>query len=61
MASSPPPSAPEDDHIYLYWTPEDVSRQLNDTGSEVLDYREEAGYAGAAGELVPKAAALIVR
>ena len=54
-------TAPEDDHIYLYWTPEDVIRQLNNTGFEVLDYREEAGYEGIPGEIVPKVAAFIVR
>jgi 2-polyprenyl-3-methyl-5-hydroxy-6-metoxy-1,4-benzoquinol methylase len=54
-------TAPEDDHIYLYWTPEDVIRQLNNTGFDVLEYREEAGYTGAPGELVPKVAAFIVR
>jgi 2-polyprenyl-3-methyl-5-hydroxy-6-metoxy-1,4-benzoquinol methylase len=54
-------TAPEDDHIYLYWTPEDVIRQLNNAGFEVLAYREEAGYEGRPGELVPKVAAFIVR
>jgi 2-polyprenyl-3-methyl-5-hydroxy-6-metoxy-1,4-benzoquinol methylase len=54
-------TAPEDDHIYLYWTPEDVIRQLNNAGFEVLEHREEAGYDGKPGELVPKVAAFIVR
>lgn len=54
-------TAPEDDHIYLYWTPEDVMAQLREAGFEVMDFREEAGYEGRAGEIVPKVAAFIVR
>jgi 2-polyprenyl-3-methyl-5-hydroxy-6-metoxy-1,4-benzoquinol methylase len=54
-------TAPEDDHIYLYWTPEDVIRQLNAAGFEVLEHREEAGYEGRPGEIIPKVSAFIVR
>jgi 2-polyprenyl-3-methyl-5-hydroxy-6-metoxy-1,4-benzoquinol methylase len=54
-------TAPEDDHIYLYWEPADVIRQLKSAGFEVLDYREEPGYLGKPGEMVPKVAAFIVQ
>lgn len=54
-------TAPEDDHIYLYWTPDDVIRQLRAAGFDVMDYREEPGYEGRPGEIVPKVAAFIVR
>jgi SAM-dependent methyltransferase len=53
-------TAPEADHIYLYWTPDDVIRQLNAAGFEVVEYVENPGYEGMPGEYVPKVAAFIV-
>lgn len=53
-------TAPNADHIYLYWTPEEVVQQLETAGFQVDDYIEEAGYEGAEGEIVPKVAAFIV-
>jgi SAM-dependent methyltransferase len=53
-------TAPNADHIYLYWTPDDVIRQLTAAGFRVQDYTEEAAYEGAEGELVPKVAAFVV-
>lgn len=53
-------TAPNADHIYLYWTPDDVIRQLAAAGFTVTDYIEEAAYEGQPGEHVPKVAAFIV-
>jgi SAM-dependent methyltransferase len=53
-------TAPEADHIYLYWSPDDVIRQLNAAGFEVVEYVENPGYEGKPGELIPKVAAFIV-
>ena len=53
-------TAPQSDHIYLYWTPDDVIRQLTAAGFHVEDYAEQAGYEGEPGEIVPKVAAFIV-
>ena len=53
-------TAPNADHIYLYWTPDDVIAQLKQAGFEVHDYVEESGYDGQPGEIVPKVAAFIV-
>jgi len=54
-------TAPEADHIYLYWSADDVIRQLTAAGFKVLDYQEEPGYRGQPGEPVPKVAAFIVQ
>lgn len=53
-------TAPNADHIYLYWTPDDVIQQLQRAGFTVEDWIEEAGYEGEEGEIVPKVAAFIV-
>ena len=54
-------TAPEADHIYLYWSADDVIRQLETAGFSVLEYQEEPGYTGKDGEIVPKVAAFIVQ
>jgi SAM-dependent methyltransferase len=53
-------TAPEADHIYLYWSPDDVVAQLERAGFEVLELQENPAYVGPAGEIVPKVAAFIV-
>jgi methyltransferase family protein len=53
-------TAPQSDHIYLYWTPDDVIRQLVTAGFTVRDCREEVAYQGPPGEPVPRIAAFIV-
>jgi len=53
-------TAPNADHIYLYWEPADVIRQLEQAGFTVGAYVEELAYAGQPGEIVPKVAAFIV-
>jgi 2-polyprenyl-3-methyl-5-hydroxy-6-metoxy-1,4-benzoquinol methylase len=53
-------TAPNADHIYLYWNPDDVIRQLVSAGFKVEDYIEELAYDGQPGEHVPKVAAFIV-
>jgi SAM-dependent methyltransferase len=53
-------TAPNADHIYLYWTPQDVIDQLQTAGFSVDDYVEEVAYEPAAGEIPPKVAAFIV-
>jgi len=53
-------TAPNADHIYLYWSADDVIRQLVAAGFKVHDHIEEAGYEGAPDEIVPKVAAFIV-
>ncbi len=53
-------TAPNADHIYLYWTPDDVIEQLRAAGFNVLDYIEEIAYEGKPGEHVPKVAAFII-
>ncbi len=53
-------TAPNADHIYLYWTPEEVIEQLNKAGFKVIDYIEEYAYKPQEGEHVPKLAAFII-
>jgi len=53
-------TAPEADHIYLYWTPDDVIKQLVSAGFKVLDYFQDEAYVGMPGEVVPKIADFIV-
>ena len=53
-------TAPNADHIYLYWTPQEVIDQLEIAGFRVRDYVEEAAYEGKPGEHVPKVVAFIV-
>ncbi len=53
-------TAPETDHIYLYWTADDVIKQLVAAGFEVRDYAVEAGYEGEGDEIIPKVAAFII-
>ena len=54
-------TAPNADHIYLYWTPDDVMKQLVSAGFKVEDYIEEDAYeASKPEEHVPKLAAFIV-
>ena len=53
-------TAPNADHIYLYWTPDEVVQQLETAGFTVRDQVEEEAYEGAPGEIVPKVAAFIV-
>lgn len=53
-------TAPNADHIYLYWTPEEVIEQLNAAGFKVIDYIEEIAYEAQEGEHVPKLAAFII-
>jgi 2-polyprenyl-3-methyl-5-hydroxy-6-metoxy-1,4-benzoquinol methylase len=54
-------TAPETDHIYLYWSADDVIQQLTAAGFKVLDYQEEPGYPGNSGDIVPKVAAFIIQ
>ena len=53
-------TAPNADHIYLYWTPEDVIKQLKTAGFTIIDFVEELAYEGMSGEHVPKLGAFIV-
>ncbi len=53
-------TAPNADHIYLYWTPQEVIAQLEAAGFAVNDYVEELAYEAPPGEIVPKVAAFIV-
>ena len=53
-------TAPNADHIYLYWNPEDVIKQLEQAGFTVGDYVEELAYEGQGEEIVPKVAAFVV-
>jgi 2-polyprenyl-3-methyl-5-hydroxy-6-metoxy-1,4-benzoquinol methylase len=53
-------TAPNADHIYLYWTAEDVIAQLQHAGFTVNEHIEERAYEGAPGEHVPRVAAFIV-
>jgi SAM-dependent methyltransferase len=53
-------TAPEVDHIYLYWSPDDVIAQLQHAGFAVQEYVEGHAYEGAPGEYVPRLAAFIV-
>ncbi len=53
-------TAPNADHIYLYWTPDDVIEQLLAADFTVVDYVEEVAYEGQPGEYVPRVAAFIV-
>jgi 2-polyprenyl-3-methyl-5-hydroxy-6-metoxy-1,4-benzoquinol methylase len=54
-------TAPNADHIYLYWDSDDVIKQLVSAGFKIEDYIEEIGYEPRKpGELVPKLAAFIV-
>jgi len=53
-------TAPNADHIYLYWKPEEVVNQLEKAGLKVLEQIEELAYEGQLGEHVPKVAAFIV-
>jgi hypothetical protein len=53
-------TAPNADHIYLYWKPDDVIGQLRQAGFTVEDFVEEYAYEGAPGEHVPRVAAFIV-
>jgi SAM-dependent methyltransferase len=53
-------TAPNADHIYLYWNPQDVIDQLEEAGFTVEDHIEELAYDGAPDEIVPKVAAFIV-
>jgi len=53
-------TAPNADHIYLYWTPDDVIKQLKAADFKVLDHFEADAYVGSPGEYVPKVAAFIV-
>jgi SAM-dependent methyltransferase len=54
-------TAPNADHIYLYWSPDEVIKQLNLAGFEVNDCFEEAAYpASNKDEYPPKIAAFIV-
>ena len=53
-------TAPNADHIYLYWKPEEVIEQLETAGFKVQEYIEEEGYEGKPGEHVPIVAAFIV-
>ena len=53
-------TAPNADHIYLYWNPSDVIAQLEEADFEVVEYCEEIAFEGGEDELVPKVAAFIV-
>lgn len=53
-------TAPNADHIYLYWTPQDVIAQLEAAGFTVTDFVEELAYEARGDEIVPKVAAFIV-
>jgi 2-polyprenyl-3-methyl-5-hydroxy-6-metoxy-1,4-benzoquinol methylase len=53
-------TAPNADHIYLYWNSEEVIEQLNSAGFKVIDYIEEYAYEAKDGEHVPKLAAFII-
>jgi 2-polyprenyl-3-methyl-5-hydroxy-6-metoxy-1,4-benzoquinol methylase len=53
-------SAPEVDHVYLYWTVDEIIEQLRRADFEVLDCALNEAYPGLPGEIVPKIAAFIV-
>jgi 2-polyprenyl-3-methyl-5-hydroxy-6-metoxy-1,4-benzoquinol methylase len=53
-------TAPNADHIYLYWEADDVIKQLVKAGFEVVDYIVEVAYKEKPGEKAPKVAAFIV-
>jgi 2-polyprenyl-3-methyl-5-hydroxy-6-metoxy-1,4-benzoquinol methylase len=54
-------TAPNADHIYLYWTPEEVIQQIEKAGFSVIKYCEDIAYEAEEGEHVPKLAAFIVQ
>ncbi len=53
-------TAAQVDHLYLYWTPDEVIEHLHAAGFRVLEHDVEAGYGGRPGEIVPRVAAFIV-
>jgi 2-polyprenyl-3-methyl-5-hydroxy-6-metoxy-1,4-benzoquinol methylase len=53
-------TAPQADHIYLYWNAGEVIAHLEEAGFRVQHYSEEPGYAGSEGELVPIVAGFVV-
>jgi 2-polyprenyl-3-methyl-5-hydroxy-6-metoxy-1,4-benzoquinol methylase len=53
-------TAPQADHLFLFWTADDVIQQLAEAGFRVEDYIEEAAYPAREDEIVPKVAAFIV-
>jgi 2-polyprenyl-3-methyl-5-hydroxy-6-metoxy-1,4-benzoquinol methylase len=53
-------TAPEVDHIHLYWSSEDIIAQLHQAGFAVEEYVENHAYEGAPGDYVPRLAAFIV-
>jgi hypothetical protein len=53
-------TAAQSDHIYLYWTSEEVRVHLEAAGFRVVRCTEERAYPGEPGELVPTLAAFIV-
>lgn len=54
-------TAPNQDHIYLYETADEVIRQLKQADFDVLDYIDEKGYEPKANEPVPRLGAFIVQ
>jgi SAM-dependent methyltransferase len=53
-------TAPHWDHIYLYWTPEEVREQIENAGFSVHETIVEAAQVEGADELTPRVAAFIV-
>lgn len=54
-------TAPNADHIYLYWSPDDVRAQIEEAGFRVQDMIAARGYLPSKeGEIVPEVAAFIV-
>lgn len=53
-------TAPQSDHIYLYWRPAEVADHLVAAGFSVHGTTVEEAYRGADGEVVPKVAAFVV-
>ncbi len=54
-------TAPNADHIYLYWHADEVIVQLENAGFEILNSVQECAYAESEGNIAPKIAAFVVK
>ena len=54
-------TAAHEDHIYLYWEPEDVIKQLETAGFKVLEQYCEQAYPAMPDEFAPRVCGFIVR
>ena len=54
-------TAPNEDHIYLYNSCDEIIEQLQTAGFEVISHVEEAAYKPRGDEPVPRIAAFIVK